>query len=241
MRKAKTDGIERNHCQQRHWFGRFKRRSIIVSKSKAMVDLTMALFARFRVNGDVANRVKISVTSMAGYSDLLQRRERLAAAQDRMLDDHQWWALVRWPEPWPHITVSGHICLIIMGEAAHVQTAVTGKLTLKTIGVLGGLGPQATIDFETRIHQVAQRLTSPHGNLGYPPMLVYYYRHPPMIVNADFTPRFPLQPDPRRLEAARHVGTLVDFLVITANSPHRFQEQMEQAAGRTVLSMIAVT
>jgi hypothetical protein len=29
-------------------------RSIIVSKSKAMVDLTMALFARFRVNGDVA-------------------------------------------------------------------------------------------------------------------------------------------------------------------------------------------
>ena len=54
MSKARTDGIERNHCRQRHWFGRFKRRSMIVSKSKAMVDLTMALFARFRVNGDVA-------------------------------------------------------------------------------------------------------------------------------------------------------------------------------------------
>jgi insertion element IS1 protein InsB len=52
--KAKTDGIERNHGQQRHWFGRFKRRSIVVSKSKEMVDLTMALFARFRVNGNVA-------------------------------------------------------------------------------------------------------------------------------------------------------------------------------------------
>jgi insertion element IS1 protein InsB len=54
MSKAKTDGIERNHCQQRHWFGRFKRKSIIVSKAKEMVDLTIALFARFRVNGDVS-------------------------------------------------------------------------------------------------------------------------------------------------------------------------------------------
>ena len=54
MSKAKTGGIERNHCQQRHWFGRFKRRSIVISKSQEMVDLTMALFARFRVNGRVS-------------------------------------------------------------------------------------------------------------------------------------------------------------------------------------------
>jgi insertion element IS1 protein InsB len=54
MSKAHTDGIERNHGRQRHWFGRFKRKSIIVSKAKDMVKLTMALFARFQVNGDVA-------------------------------------------------------------------------------------------------------------------------------------------------------------------------------------------
>jgi insertion element IS1 protein InsB len=54
MSKAKPHGIERNHCRQRHWFGRFKRRSIIVSRAKEMVDLTMALFARFRVNGNVS-------------------------------------------------------------------------------------------------------------------------------------------------------------------------------------------
>ena len=41
--KATTHALERNHCRQRHWFGRFKRKSIIVSKSKEMVDLTMAL------------------------------------------------------------------------------------------------------------------------------------------------------------------------------------------------------
>src|SRR5262249_12918471 len=49
--KATTHAIERNDYRQRHWFGRFKRKSIIVSKSKEMVDLTMALFARFWVNG----------------------------------------------------------------------------------------------------------------------------------------------------------------------------------------------
>jgi insertion element IS1 protein InsB len=54
MSKAKTPGIERNHGRQRPWFGRFKRRAIIVSRAKDMVDLTMALFARFRVNGNVS-------------------------------------------------------------------------------------------------------------------------------------------------------------------------------------------
>jgi IS1 family transposase len=59
--KACTEGIERNHCRQRHWFGRFKRKSSIVSTAKDMVDLTMALFARFRVNGDVAEICTLSM------------------------------------------------------------------------------------------------------------------------------------------------------------------------------------
>jgi insertion element IS1 protein InsB len=50
--KAGTHRIERNHCRQRHWFGRCKRKSIIVSKSQEMVELTMALFAKFWVNGN---------------------------------------------------------------------------------------------------------------------------------------------------------------------------------------------
>ena len=49
---ALTHEIERHHGRQRHGFGRFKRKSIIVATSKAMVDRTMALFARFWVNGN---------------------------------------------------------------------------------------------------------------------------------------------------------------------------------------------
>ena len=51
--KTETHHIERNNCIMPHWFGRFKRKSIVVSKTLEMVDLTIALFARFRVNGDV--------------------------------------------------------------------------------------------------------------------------------------------------------------------------------------------
>ena len=54
MSKAHTGEIERNHGRQHHGFGRFKRRAIIVSKSKDMVDLASALFAWVRVNRDVA-------------------------------------------------------------------------------------------------------------------------------------------------------------------------------------------
>ena len=53
MSKKVTVGIERNNCRNRHWFKRFSRKTIVVSKSKEMVDLTMALFAKFRVNGSV--------------------------------------------------------------------------------------------------------------------------------------------------------------------------------------------
>ncbi len=61
---------------------------------------------------------------------------------------------------------------------------------MKTIGVLGGLGPQAT-----------------------------------------GTPQLPFQAHPLLLDAATRLGNWVDFLVITSNTPHLVQEQIEQAAG----------
>ena len=60
--KAETQGIERNKCQMRHGVRRFKRKSIIVSKSVEMVNITITLFPRFRVNGDVFEILKIGQT-----------------------------------------------------------------------------------------------------------------------------------------------------------------------------------
>lgn len=49
--KSQTYYLEQNNGRQRHWYARFRRKSIVVSKTLEMVDLTMALFARFHVNG----------------------------------------------------------------------------------------------------------------------------------------------------------------------------------------------
>jgi len=52
--KDNTLEIERNNCQQRHWFARFKRKSIVVSKSLNRVENTMRIFAAFHVNKTMA-------------------------------------------------------------------------------------------------------------------------------------------------------------------------------------------
>jgi insertion element IS1 protein InsB len=49
--KAETHGVERNNFRQRHWCGRFRRKTCMVSRSLKMIDLTISLFARFHVNG----------------------------------------------------------------------------------------------------------------------------------------------------------------------------------------------
>lgn len=112
---------------------------------------------------------------------------------------------------------------------------------MKTIGVLGGLGPQATMDFEARVHAVSQRLIPGQGNQGYPPMMVYYHRRPPVVMTDGGGPVRPLQVDPCLLDAAHRLGAWADVLVITSNGVRRLQAEIEAAAGRPVLSMIEAT
>ena len=62
--KSETVAIERNNGRQRHWFARFRRKSIVVSKTVEMVDLTMALFARFHVNGSMSELIHYFVKTL---------------------------------------------------------------------------------------------------------------------------------------------------------------------------------
>jgi aspartate racemase len=112
---------------------------------------------------------------------------------------------------------------------------------VKTIGILGGLGPQATMDLEARIHAVSQRLIPRDGNRGYPPLLVYYHRGIPVVANESGVPVQPLRLDPRLLDAARWLGARADFLLIASNGIHRLVDALAAAAGRPVLSMIETT
>ena len=52
--KSEIVALERNNDQQRHWTAALRRRSIIISKSLAMIKRRVALFAHLHVNKDVA-------------------------------------------------------------------------------------------------------------------------------------------------------------------------------------------
>ena len=110
---------------------------------------------------------------------------------------------------------------------------------MKTIGVLGGIGPQATIDFEARLHRVSQQLIPPKINSGYPPLVVYYFRELPSVTPSQgsmATTRSEV--NPRMLDAAKRLGSMSDFLAIPCNGAHIYFDQLAQAAGCPVLNMI---
>jgi aspartate racemase len=112
---------------------------------------------------------------------------------------------------------------------------------MKRIGVLGGVGPQATMDFEARLHAAAQALEVGFANEAYPPLLAYYHRQPPIATGVDGLPLEPPRIGEEFLEAARYLGAWADVLVVTSNGMHVFQEEIEQASGRPVLSMVETT
>ena len=112
---------------------------------------------------------------------------------------------------------------------------------MKRIGVLGGISPQATMDFEARVHRVSQALIPPDFNRGYPPMVVWYHRRPPVRMGADGRAIMPMEVDPELVDAAAWLGKGVDFLVIPCNAAHVGLAAIQEAAGCPVLSMIEVT
>ena len=109
---------------------------------------------------------------------------------------------------------------------------------MQTIGVLGGIGPQATMEFERLLHQASQELVPPNAMEGYPPLVVHYCRFPPFVADGTGAPVLPRRPDPRLLQAASKLGALVDFLVVTSNATHLFQRDIESASGKEVLSVV---
>ena len=51
--KKYTVQIERNNGRQRHWLAAFRQHSIVVTRSLENLAISIALFARFRINGSI--------------------------------------------------------------------------------------------------------------------------------------------------------------------------------------------
>ena len=104
--------------------------------------------------------------------------------------------------------------------------------------MLGGIGPQATMEFERLLHRASQELIPPNAMAGYPPLVVQYCRFPPFVADENGAPTLPRRPDPRLLEAAARLGTLADLLVVTSNATHLFQRDIEDASGKEMLGIV---
>jgi hypothetical protein len=63
--RIRLNHIEQNNSRQRHWFARFKRRCVVVTRSLFMLELTMRLFATFHINGNDAPLLEMA-SSMIG-------------------------------------------------------------------------------------------------------------------------------------------------------------------------------
>ena len=111
---------------------------------------------------------------------------------------------------------------------------------MKRMGVLGGISPQATMDFEARVHRAAQRLVDQDWNRGYPPMVVWYHRELPLCMGPDGQLLEPRRITPALVEAAAQLAPLVDFFVMPCNAAHAGLAELRAATGRPVLSMIDV-
>lgn len=109
---------------------------------------------------------------------------------------------------------------------------------MKRMGVLGGMSAQATMDFEARVHRIAQREIPQDWNRGYPPMVVLYHRELPILRGADGRPLVPRQIDPRLIDAAARLAAVVDFVVMPCNAAHGALREIRAAVGCPVLSMI---
>lgn len=113
--------------------------------------------------------------------------------------------------------------------------------SMKRIGVIGGFGQWSTLDTLQRILKVSSLTVPQYGNRGYPPLDVRMVNRAPMKLNEDGSFPETLEPSPELLEAARFVGQHSDFLILPANTPHLFTREIEEAAGKSLLSIVDVT
>ena len=94
---------------------------------------------------------------------------------------------------------------------------------MKTFGIIGGMGPQATMDFERKIHEISNKVIPQYINQGYPPMVTYYHRHDPRLTEDGKQATEILRPSDSLLEISKELGKLVDFITIPSNTPHFFE------------------
>jgi aspartate racemase len=110
---------------------------------------------------------------------------------------------------------------------------------MKTVGVIGGMGQWATLDIINRIFKASVDHPVPqYGNRGYPELVMQCVNKAPMVLNPDGSYPKKLQPSNSLLEAAEFIGKSSDFIVMTSNTAHIFAQQIQEYAGKELISLV---
>lgn len=107
---------------------------------------------------------------------------------------------------------------------------------MRTIGIIGGLGPEATADYYKEIIQKFNEI-NPSTNLNYPEMVIYSVNMSKFIGYLQ---------DKRYEDAANYISTCInrlqsagaDFAAISANTPHLLFNEIQQKCRLPLLSIV---
>lgn len=107
---------------------------------------------------------------------------------------------------------------------------------MRTIGIIGGLGPEATIDYYKEIIQRFNTL-NPNGNLNYPEIVIYSVNIGKLIGHMEVQEYDKavdyLSSSIHKLEAAG-----ADFGAISANTPHLLFKEIQQRCKLPLISIV---
>ncbi|MFA5328611.1 MAG: amino acid racemase [Prolixibacteraceae bacterium] len=108
---------------------------------------------------------------------------------------------------------------------------------MKKIGILGGLGPEATVDY---YNEIINAFKNEKGDLDYPEIIIYSVNMSLFIglMNAGkFEQATAYLSD--RIENLRLAGA--DFAAISANTPHQLFDQIRERAAIPLISIVEAT
>lgn len=105
----------------------------------------------------------------------------------------------------------------------------------KKIGLIGGLGPEATVDYYKALIDSFKQENE--GRLDYPEMVIYSVNMEHfigLVRKGDYTNATAYLAD--KLQALERSG--VDFLALTANTPHLFFDELQAAVKLPMISIV---
>lgn len=108
----------------------------------------------------------------------------------------------------------------------------------KTVGIIGGFGPEATVDFYQRILEYCKRrVKGMRANTGYPRIIIYNCNFIPFDTSGETK-----KVNPELLSVTKLLeNSGADFIVIPSNTPHLFYEEIASSISKPVLNIVEET